>query len=933
MIASPRPAPFVSLFDRTFDVAVIGAGFIGIAAREKLMAAGLDTVLVEPSDDLLWEATRALENTTAATAVGGADSAAWQAWLRPLRERAAADAHAFEPALAEILAADQLKGNQSPHRVLLQAPPVGIEQRDNTLTGVIVATKSGARRIRARHWIDATENGLLLRLCVPAAQGRRPATLRRSLVIHADNPARFDTVATELKTRHPDLEILPSLRSTERRLRWPVNPATPWHRQVRRLLTDLRELIPAEGDCNFTLSHCALREFPAYAAGDQPTPTAHASNLTVLSPAFCHEALATPADRFALGHALTIPTRPPQSFAAASPSLPPPALPMPTVPERTCTVLVAGAGTAGAAAAIAAARHGAATLAIDTATYPGGIGTGAGICGYFHGAPGGLQDEIDVRTQELTRLCQGFSSGVNGWHHEAKKIALLELFDEAGVAFSGGTLLCGVQCDPAGRVSSVLAVIDGVLTRIVARACIDSTGDGDLCAQAGAAFISGRPGDQRSLSYSQSAFFLNQSNGRPCVQSCNFDAGWVDPADPEDLTQARLTGLAQHLDSTKGVPVAMAPLLGLRQSRQIETDLHVTQADLVSGRRFDDVIGEVKTVADSHSVDFEFETDEMAFYYWACRGFRHGLHSELPYRMLLPRGLDNVWIACRAAGITVEAAYGLRMQREMQRLGEAAGIAAALAASTGDAADSRAVDIAALQARLALAGALPERAAPDAPAALDAWLAALDQGRPGVHLWHLHQNETDAAGPVHDRLQSSDTRVSFYAATLFAMWNRPEGEPRLIVALRRRETGPAPAEFPVPGAFAQCIDLPFWLQAVVWLRRIGTATCLPALSELAQETDQPHNVSTILALTVERLAARLGADPALVEIFDRLDARADAPALLPPSRSLWRTLHAEPQKKLGNDIGADTRQDHAWQLQRVLSRTARTLGEAAKRFI
>src|SRR5690606_1767449 len=84
----------------------------------------------------------------------------------------------------------------------------------------------------------------------------------------------------------------------------------------------------------------------------------------------------------------------------------------------------------------------------------------------------------------------------------------------------------------------------------------------------------------------------------------------------------------------------------------------------------------------------------------------------------------------------------------------------------------------------------PTRAPPDAPAALDAWLAALDQGRPGVHLWHLYQNETDSARPVMERLHSSDTRVTFYAATLLAMWNRPEGEAPLIAALTRRETGP-----------------------------------------------------------------------------------------------------------------------------------------------
>lgn len=37
------------------------------------------------------------------------------------------------------------------------------------------------------------------------------------------------------------------------------------------------------------------------------------------------------------------------------------------------------------------------------------------------------------------------------------------------------------------------------------------------------------------------------------------------------------------------------------------------------------------------------------------------------------------------------------------------------------------------------------------------------------------------------------------------------------------------------GAFGQCIALPFWLQALVLLRRIGSAACLPELKALAGE--------------------------------------------------------------------------------------------------
>src|SRR5690606_20331004 len=128
-------------------------------------------------------------------------------------------------------------------------------------------------------------------------------------------------------------------------------------------------------------------------------------------------------------------------------------------------------------------------------------------------------------------------------------------------------------------------------------------------------------------------------------------------------------------------PYLLAPLLGIRQSRNIVTDVSLGMQDLIRRNRFVDTLGLASAHADSHSVDYEFESDEMFFYLLVCRCFNYPLYTDLPYRMLLPKGLRNVWVACRAAGIDSDAAYCVRMQRDMQRLGEAAGIAAAHCAS------------------------------------------------------------------------------------------------------------------------------------------------------------------------------------------------------------------------------------------------------------
>lgn len=913
-MSSPIPSSFVSVFERAFDAVVFGAGFVGLAAVESLRREGCSVLLIESSADVLWEATRALEN-----GAGGAESRSpgWERWLRGLRERSAADGRWFEPARAETMTAAALRAGGRELRVLFQATAVAAECAGGALRSVTVATKAGARRVRARRWVDATEAGVLARLCDAGAVGREPEAVYRSLVLHSDVPERVDARVDALRARFSDLQCFDSVCAGERRLRWRED-GRPWHRRAVELIEALREGLEDAPNAGFIVSHIGMRSLPVYAAGGGARCAAPA-NLDVLSPVFRTEELRGPADRFALGETLAA------VAAAESPECADGAAALPAaVEEVRCAVVVAGAGTAGALAGLAATRAGADTLVFDVADYPGGVGTGGGINGYFHGAPGGLFEAVDRRARELDLLLGGYQTGAGGWHHEAKKLALLEQLEESGARFVGDALLCGVESAGPGRVGAALAVVSGRLTRIVAPAFIDCTGDGDLCALAGAADDAGRPGDGRMLAFSQSAFGLARMGAEWRLRSCNFDAGWVDATDPEDLTRARLLGVAQHDGvawSGKERVVAMAPLLGLRQSRHVVTDTRVALEDMVSGRRFADTIGLVKTVADTHSVDYEFEDDELAFYYWTACAFREELRCELPYGMLLPKGLVNVWIACRAAGMTMGAAYGLRMQRDMQRLGEAAGLAAAQVAGRGGV--SREVDVPALQAALDHSGArrpLEEAASPG----LAELLAKLDAGAPGVHLWRLYRTGDAARAALSERLDSSAPCVSFYAAAVLAMSGEPRAEARLLSALSERETGWRGAT-PV-GAFGQCIALPFWLQALVLLRRIGSAACLPELKALAGEGGLPFNVRTILALTVERLAGRLGADARLVEVLALLKATAGAGCALPPSRSLWLEVAGEPQKRLANDRGADVRDDHAWQLRLVIARAERALG-------
>lgn len=920
------PPAYSSCFDRIFDVIVCGSGLIGFSAARALAASGRTVLLVNAGGDLLWESTLALETRTTAP-VSDAHSI-WSSWLRKLADRRGATTDCFDPALAETFAAHDLQ-NTPNLDTLLYAMPVAVERAHGLLSALIVATKSGPRRLRAHQWLDTSERGLLTQHCLnsPLSFRREPAAAYRNLVLQSTAWPQSHS-SLPLPAALPSAIWLPSVRDTERRLVWPVRPGVSWHDDILATLRTLRATLTIP----FLVSHASQRDFPVYeaASADVPPAAPVPANLLVLSPSFTQQPLASVPERFLLGATApaalaALPSHLASASASPVPSATAPVFPAPAE-TLTSTVLVAGSGTAGALAALASARQSADTLAIDAALFPGGIGTDGGINKYCAGLPGGLQSRLDDLSSEYSLLLSGSGTFGAVWHHLGKRLAILALFAEAGVRYQGDTLLCGVDKSPDGRVESVLAAVDGRLVRLRARAFIDSTGDGDLCALAGAAFTLGRADDGVCLAFSQAGYALKQnSNDTLAIAFRNYDAGWVDPTDPEDLSRARLRGLAQYLRpdwSDPARPFALASTLGLRQSRQILTEKAVTFTDLVASARFEDSIGGARTFADTHAVDFEFESDDSLFYYWVCQSFRQPLNSELPYRMLIPKGLTNVWIACRAAGLEISASYGIRMQRDMQRLGEAAGTAAALAARTTG--ESRSVDLPALQSLLRDSGAClaPEPAPLPETAEL---LAQLETGRADIHLWRLYQ-QPDAVRPAVEKLLTSpNPTVSFQAACLLAMWSSPAAEPRLLAALETREPGPAPDCG--KGAFAQDVDIPFWLLAVVLLRRCGTArAALPLLHDLAREPALPLNVRTCIALTLERLAGP--ADTAQVtQIHDLLTVNLADVAYLPPTRSVRRMLEGQPQLVLGNYTGADTREDQSWQLHLVIARTRARLGQ------
>ncbi|MCL4532525.1 MAG: FAD-dependent oxidoreductase [Actinobacteria bacterium] len=188
---------------------------------------------------------------------------------------------------------------------------------------------------------------------------------------------------------------------------------------------------------------------------------------------------------------------------------------------------------------------------------------------------------------------------------------------------------------------------------------------------------------------------------RPGVSnvSVGFDG---DPTDVQDLTTAEVVGRSKALENTEwlrqripgfeGCFVISESPLGTRESRRIVGDYTLTEEDLWQGRRFEDAIGQSSIPIDRHLPGGGWSFELLP-----------GSH-DIPYRCLLPQGVENLLVAGRALSADHLAQSSLRKVTACMTMGQAAGTAAAIATREG--VGLRQLDVTALQTVLREQGAL-----------------------------------------------------------------------------------------------------------------------------------------------------------------------------------------------------------------------------------
>ena len=423
-------------------------------------------------------------------------------------------------------------------------------------------------------------------------------------------------------------------------------------------------------------------------------------------------------------------------------------------------VLVVGSGSAGSAAAITAARRGARTLLVDRLAFMGGTSTAVLDTFYAFYTPGesarrvvgGLGWEVVSRLTEDGVAFErpntyGAGTGVT-YDQEALKVLWERLADDAGVELLLHTWATGVRMD-AGRLGAVRLWNKGGERWVEADAIVDASGDADLVAMAGLPYDNAaQQGKVQSLSTLfklanvdvERAASVNKAElwerMRTAAASGDYvlprvEGSWhrtpfpgivlvhmtripnVDATDPAQLTRAELEGRRQVQEYARflrervpgfesSVVVATSPAIGVRESRRVHGDYVLTREDVLSGRRFDDEIALCGAPIEDHHAGGDTE--------WRYVG-EGGIYG-IPYRSLVPAGVDGLLVAGRCFSATHDAHASARSMATCMAMGQAAGTAAALAAGAG--ATPREVAAADLQERLLADGALLEPVVPAA---------------------------------------------------------------------------------------------------------------------------------------------------------------------------------------------------------------------------
>ena len=424
-------------------------------------------------------------------------------------------------------------------------------------------------------------------------------------------------------------------------------------------------------------------------------------------------------------------------------------------------IVIAGAGPAGIAAGLAAARLGKKVTLVEQSGTPGGLGT-AGLVPAVICQSDGVQMLAGEICRSIVEECcsrMGIPE-MNPMWQEVDPEIMKRIYDrrilEAGIRLYYGVKAVETEVEER-RIGALIVSTPRGLRKIEGELFLDCTGDAAVAALAGVPFHKGdENGD--TMAPTLCVQFSNvdiaayrasiAENGNDLdiwhrllkagkapldehhfVGVCTYGNGsasgnlghiyGVDTLNEEDLTRCYVRGreIAElyHRFYREHVPgfakcdlVQTAPLLGVRESRRIDGIYRLNYADYESRASFPDEIGRFAYPVDIHASQADPEAQRRVEENIQKTRYRPGENYGIPYRALVPRGIDNLLVAGRCISTDRAMQSSVRVIPGCMLTGQAAGAAATLSLDRG--CSSAEVPVGELQERIRrIGGVLPDR--------------------------------------------------------------------------------------------------------------------------------------------------------------------------------------------------------------------------------
>lgn len=381
-----------------------------------------------------------------------------------------------------------------------------------------------------------------------------------------------------------------------------------------------------------------------------------------------------------------------------------------------CDVAVIGGGIAGVSAALAAARSGARVLLVEGFAVFGGNATIGGV-GAFCGETAGQGEAFDTIVKALEAFdaiapYRPYPEADNrAFDHEILAVVLQELLIHRGVRLLLHTHFVDA-CVKGSDVTECIVCGPSGPEAVRAKQFIDCTGEAQLVHQAGFETVKGRPEDGLPLPMSLMFFVrhVEAANSRAQVPEGWFEAirekdhlpmtsiwpngpgssalkikvPMFDAGNTESMTAAEIHGrrrmmsVLDYFQRVENKPWLLdhcSSRIGIREGRRIVGDYVLSVQDLRAGRAFDDAIARGVYPLDGHKPDDDKRT------YILPLEERKVPPYQIPFRSLLPRGAGNLLAAGRCFSADQLALSSARVMTTSSMMGQAAGVAAGLAAA------------------------------------------------------------------------------------------------------------------------------------------------------------------------------------------------------------------------------------------------------------